>query len=243
MKAREQSGRITPKITLKDKLSRLDLVRASRLLGPDGDALIREGGKREIDFDGVELTENRLTLTLADATVALYLDPAVRNRVGWSCSRCRSACEHVGAALSLVLEEKTALGLAVAPLMKTPIELLTDEQLVERALAERRERAASEPMALGLTDHAGPWCDHTVTTLNSGRTYRVALRGWERGQSYCSCPDFRKNTLGNLQAHPVRLGGDPKALSGGGPEPAVYPEGNIGGVALRREGRAPHASA
>jgi SNF2 family DNA or RNA helicase len=24
----------------------------------------------------------------------------------------------------------------------------------------------------------------------------VALRGWDRGQSYCSCPDFRKNTLG-----------------------------------------------
>jgi len=42
----------------------------------------------------------------------------------------------VGAALSLVLEEKTALGLAVAPLMRTPLELLTDEQLTERALAE-----------------------------------------------------------------------------------------------------------
>jgi len=83
--------------------------------------------------------------------------------------------------------------------MKTPIELLTDEQLVERLLAERRERAASEPMLLGLTEHAGPWSDHTVTTLSSGRTYRVALRGWERGQSYCSCPDFRKNTLGTCK--------------------------------------------
>jgi len=54
-------------------------------------------------------------------------------------------------------------------------------------------------MTLALGDHAGPWSNHTVTTLNSGRTYRVALRGWERGQSYCSCPDFRKNTLGTCK--------------------------------------------
>ena len=27
----------------------------------------------------------------------------------------------------------------------------------------------------------------------------MALRGWERGQSYCSCPDFRKNTLGTCK--------------------------------------------
>jgi SNF2 family DNA or RNA helicase len=98
-----------------------------------------------------------------------------------------------------VLEEKTALGLAAPPLMKTPLELLTDEQLVERLLAERRDRAASEPMLLGLAGHAGPWADHTVTTLQSGRTYRVALRGWDRGRSYCSCPDFRKNTLGTCK--------------------------------------------
>jgi superfamily II DNA or RNA helicase len=187
------------RITLKDKLSRLDFLRAGRLLGPQGESLIREGGKREIDFDSLELTENQLTLSLPDATVQLYLEPAARNRIGWSCSRCRSACEHVGAALSLVLEEKTALGLAVPPTMKTPLELLTDEQLIERLLAERRERAFSEPMMLGLRDEAGPWSDHTVTTLNSGRTYRVALRGWDRGQSYCSCPDFRKNTLGTCK--------------------------------------------
>ncbi len=187
------------RITLKDKLSRLDLVRASRLLGPDGEALIRIGGKREINFDDVDLTEDRLKLRLPDATAQLYLNPAAPKRIAWTCSQCRSACEHVGAALSLVLEEKTALGLAAPPLMKTPIELLTDEQLVERLLIERRERAASEPMLLNLTEHAGPWSDHTVTTLNSGRTYRVALRGWERGQSYCSCPDFRKNTLGTCK--------------------------------------------
>jgi len=195
---REETGR-SGGITLRDKLSRLDLARASRLLGRDGEALIREGGKREIDFDSVQLSETRMILDLPDATVQLYLNRGARNRIEWSCSRCRLACEHVGAALSLVLEEKTALGLAAPPPMKTPLELLTDEQLIERLLTERRERASSEPMVIGLTREAGPWSDHTVTALNSGRTYRVALRGWDRGQSYCSCPDFRKNTLGTCK--------------------------------------------
>src|SRR5439155_12702021 len=45
-------------------------------------------------------------------------------------------------------------------------------------------------------DSSSPWTDHSVTSIGSGRTYRVALRSFERGESYCSCPDFRKNTLG-----------------------------------------------
>jgi len=43
------------------------------------------------------------------------------------------------------------------------------------------------------------WTDYTVTNRASGKSYRVALRGWERGDSYCSCPDFRKNTLGTCK--------------------------------------------
>jgi hypothetical protein len=44
-----------------------------------------------------------------------------------------------------------------------------------------------------------PWADYAVTSRASGRSYRVALRGHERGESYCSCPDFRKNTLGTCK--------------------------------------------
>ncbi|NLX14610.1 MAG: hypothetical protein GXY44_13290 [Phycisphaerales bacterium] len=40
------------------------------------------------------------------------------------------------------------------------------------------------------------WTDYLVTNTESGKTSQVALRGWEPGQSYCSCPNFRKNTLG-----------------------------------------------
>jgi hypothetical protein len=44
-----------------------------------------------------------------------------------------------------------------------------------------------------------PWTDYTVASALSGKTYRVALRGMQRGQSYCSCPDFRKNLLGTCK--------------------------------------------
>src|SRR5262249_57672786 len=32
-----------------------------------------------------------------------------------------------------------------------------------------------------------------------GKWERVGRRGWRPGESYCSCPDFRKNTLGTCK--------------------------------------------
>ncbi len=54
-------------------------------------------------------------------------------------------------------------------------------------------------MRLVSTDPDEIWTDYAVTNAASGKSYRVALRGWERGESYCSCPDFRKNTLGTCK--------------------------------------------
>jgi superfamily II DNA or RNA helicase len=54
-------------------------------------------------------------------------------------------------------------------------------------------------MRLKALDPSLLWTDYTVTNQSSGKTYRIALRGWEPGQSYCSCPDFRKNTLGTCK--------------------------------------------
>jgi superfamily II DNA or RNA helicase len=101
--------------------------------------------------------------------------------------------------LSLVLEEKTALGLAAPPAEHSPAEALSEEELVERALSERQERARTERMAVRAGDPARPWTDYAVTNKASGKTYRVALRGTERGEAYCSCPDFRKNGLGTCK--------------------------------------------
>ena len=92
-----------------------------------------------------------------------------------------------------------ALGLAAPPAEDVPFEHLGEEDLVKRALAERGERARTERMRIALGGRATPWTDHVVTSGASGKSYRVALRGWQRGESYCSCPDFRTNTLGTCK--------------------------------------------
>ena len=188
-------------LSLHDRLSRLSYAQACKLAGERGEELIRRGGKYDIEpAEQVELRANRLTLDLGDATVTISLDAGARRRLRVRCSACSGdPCEHVGAALSLVLEEKLALGLSAAPIEQLPLEHLTDEQLVERAIAERVERARREKMRLRSTDPGTLWTDYTITSAASGKTYRLALRGWERGESFCSCPDFRKNTLGTCK--------------------------------------------
>ena len=68
-----------------------------------------------------------------------------------------------------------------------------------QALAEREERARTEKMRLISVAPREIWTDYTVTNAASGKSYRLALRGWQPGESYCSCPDFRKNTLGTCK--------------------------------------------
>ena len=50
-------------------------------------------------------------------------------------------------------------------------------------------------MKVRSTNTEKPWTDYIVTSERSGRTYRVALRGFQIGDSYCTCPDFRSNKL------------------------------------------------
>ena len=135
-------------LTLKDRLSRLTFVEACKLLGEGGAKLIRQGAKLEIDPANVELNDFLLRVSLANATVTICLSKAARQRLEWHCTACHENCEHVGAAFSLVLEDKSLLGLAEAPTDDTPLELLTEAQLVERMLAERQKRAAEEKMTI-----------------------------------------------------------------------------------------------
>jgi superfamily II DNA or RNA helicase len=187
-------------LTLYDRLSRLSFAQAARFLGPDGSKLLMEGGKHDIDIDAqVELGQHAFRLSIDGSAVTLSLDPAARGRLHWDCNTCDVPCEHAGAAFSLILEEKTALGLAAPPPEHEPVERLDDEALVAQALAEREERARTEKMRVLSMDPAKPWTDYTVTNAASGKSYRVALRGWELGDSYCSCPDFRKSTLGTCK--------------------------------------------
>jgi hypothetical protein len=170
------------------------------LLGPDGERLIRQGGKYPIDIDEQVTWEQGLfRLNFGDAVVTFSLNQQKPKSLHFACSECTSPCEHLGAAFSLILEEKLSLGLSAPPAQRKPVESLSDEELIRQAIDERKERAQKEKMTLKSVNGAELWTDYTVTSHYSGKSYRVALRGWKRGDSYCSCPDFRKNTLGTCK--------------------------------------------
>ena len=52
-----------------------------------------------------------------------------------------------------------------------------------------------------LTNHGGHpvWSDFTVSNAESNTAYRLALRGKEPGDNFCSCLDFRTNGLGTCK--------------------------------------------
>ena len=187
-------------INLKDKLSHLKFRQACKLLGPKGEQLIRSGGKYDIDiYEQVVLQRDLFQLDLGEARVSIQLDSEKDQRLNIQCSLCSKFCKHMGAALSLILEEKLSLGLSAPPPERVPIESLSEKELVERAIEERTERAQKEKMRLKSMDKDALWTDYIITNHSSGKSYRVALRGWERGESFCSCPDYRKNTLGTCK--------------------------------------------
>ena len=195
------------KLNLKDRLSRLTYVSSCQLLGENGKELIQRGGTYDtIDIDrDVYLCDDLFRLSLTDwqtrepLTVTMTVMASEKNRIRWNCTKCDDTCEHVGAAFSLILEDKELLGLADVPIMDVPLEHLNEEQLIERAIEERAVRAKEETFRLKSANPDKPWTDYVLTSATSGKSYRVALRGEERGISYCSCPDFRTNTLGTCK--------------------------------------------
>jgi len=188
-------------LTLKDRLSRLTFAQACKLLGPDGNKLIMQGGKFDITSieENVYLGDDLFRLSVRGAVVTITLMAQARKRLHFNCNKCETVCEHVGAAFALILEEKTVLGLAKPPVERVPAESLSEAELIARALEDRQERAKTERMTVKSTNSRTLWTDYIVTNTLSGKSYRVALRGWERGESYCSCPDFKKNTLGTCK--------------------------------------------
>ena len=181
--------------TLKQELSALTYNKACALLGENGEEYLRRGGFYEIDIDSqVSLGQNIFWLNLPDASVTIS---ATEKGLQLSCTESLFKDEYIGAALSVILEEKESLGL-------THISPYTDEksggEIIQKALSLREERAQKESMQLiGPENGDGPWGEYRILSNNSGKTYRAAIRGLERGQSYCSCPDFKCNTLGTCK--------------------------------------------
>lgn len=191
--------------TLFDRLSRLTPAQAAPLLGRRSRELLREGGCLEISIDEhVQLEPEQLRVRVDGAEVTVVREPRARAGIELRCSACSGPCRHGAAVISLLLEEKTALGLATPPPERARAADLTPAELEADALAARAERACRERMTVRSLDPRRPWTDYEVTSRESGRRYRVALRGLERGRSYCSCPDFRKNTLGTCK-HVLRV--------------------------------------
>ncbi len=195
------------RLGIRDRLGQLTYQAACRLFGDDGHSRLRQASQYKIQFpEAVYFGGDTLRVTVDDPTLAsqraiVTIVEMVSRPKGlqFNCDQCQGMCEHVAAAVSMVLEDKFALGLSAAPDPNEPIELLTEDELIRRAIADRQERADEEKMTLRSTDAESPWTDYVLTSEESGKTYRVSLRGHESGQSYCTCPDFRTNHLGTCK--------------------------------------------
>ena len=154
------------KLSLKDRLSRLSFLDACKLLGPQGKKLIQQSANDwefKIDehvFLGEDLFRLRIPGEFADGqpvVVTMTLMAEAPQRLHWNCTACDRACAHAGAAFGLILDEKMALGLAAPPKPRVPVESLGEGELVQRALAERVERARVEKMKVQSADPSRPW--------------------------------------------------------------------------------------
>jgi hypothetical protein len=189
-------------LSIRDRLSRLTFDEACKILGPEGKRLlVRGGGLEVLSHEAVEIDQHEARVVWEPGpgglATKIVFDPSVRGQLRVECGFCRAPCVHAGGLLSIVLEQKSDLGLAAPP--PDPTHPADERQLVRGALAEREKRAKSERMTVRSSDPSTPWTDYEVTSAQSGKTYRVALRGEERGISYCSCPDFKVNTLGTCK--------------------------------------------
>jgi SWIM zinc finger len=70
--------------------------------------------------------------------------------------------------------------------------------LIEQQITERRERALGAIAKILKRPAGEPYGDYSVKSA-SGKTYRLAMRGPGLFENYCSCPDFRVNTLGTCK--------------------------------------------
>ena len=117
--------------TFKDKLAHLTFRSACKLLGPEGEKLIRRGGQYEIDIDTqITLRDEVFRLLTGKSVVEITPGVDARQALRIRCSTCAMSCEHQGAALSVILEDKLALGLSAPPPERAPVESLSAEELV-----------------------------------------------------------------------------------------------------------------
>ena len=249
-----RSTKVLPngRLTLKDRLSRLTFSEASKLLGPDGAKQIqRYANSWEFKLEEhVFLGNDLFRLRFPDEwsgdqalVVTITLKADARNRLHFRCNRCQRACEHVAAAISLILEEKLALGLAAAPRPRTPIESLAEEELLQRAVGRaRRARANGEndgqgagprPALVRLSGHQSP----QRQDLSCGAARRRARR------FVLFLPGFSHQHAGYVQARFARVGQGETTVHPSAACPSVPSEKPGAALALCGPGHVTAASA
>ncbi|OQY03992.1 MAG: hypothetical protein B6I25_07510 [Planctomycetales bacterium 4572_13] len=75
-----------------------------------------------------------------------------------------------------------------------------DDLLLEQwQIALRKQVAQKQNFRLKNIGEGPIFSEFTVTNPKNGGEYRVAIRGKQIGDNYCSCPDFSVNTLGTCK--------------------------------------------
>jgi len=79
------------------------------------------------------------------------------------------------------------------PSVSQPGKQYTREGMIQRVLAERKEKALREKFKIQFADNI--YGEHEVVN-EKGIRYYVTFRDLEKQQGYCCCPDFQTNKLG-----------------------------------------------
>jgi superfamily II DNA or RNA helicase len=110
----------------------------------------------------------------------------------------------------------------------------TDDEEIER----RRQRAATEPLAIEPIESAHPVFGTFRVSSDAGSSYEVEIRSLTQRDNSCGCPDFQVNGLGtckHVEAVLARVR-TPKLVRGGRDENRIE-------VFLRRSGERPEVRA
>src|ERR1700730_613167 len=71
--------------------------------------------------------------------------------------------------------------------------------LREEQIDIRRQRAVEGKFRIQNLGRNRVFSDYQVTNPATGGQYRVGIRGFDVGDTSCTCPDFRTNTLGTCK--------------------------------------------
>lgn len=113
-------------------------------------------------------------------------------RCSCDCPYPGTGCKHIVAIL-LELFDQQRQGRQKRINTETPqTEYLTEDEIRQQALDDRRTRAKREKFTVVQGDMLKG--DHLVTTVK-GRQYQVTLHDPENAGGHCSCPDFYSNKL------------------------------------------------